>query len=146
MIRLAVAAADPEAIRSRRLTILPVPDRFDPPRWREEVLRWAGGADLFVTANREVRDLLCADLPVLHPVHLVPPEERVALNATMVRRAMAEPEGPGSGAGAGLGASGGGWRAMVPPDVAAWLEARGIADRVRREYGAAILRIGGGAR
>lgn len=136
MIRLVLRDVPPG-----RLDIAPVPDFFDPERWRAELLRRMGPVDLLVTANRAVRDLLCRDVPVLHPVHLVPPEERVALNATMVRRAMAA---PGS-ADPGSAASGApDWRAMVPPEVAAWLSARGIPERVERAYGAAILRIGEG--
>ena len=162
MIRLVLRDVPPE-----RFDIVPVPDFFDLERWRSELLRRMGPVDLLVTANRAVRDLLCGDVPVLHPVHLVPPEERVALNATMVRLAMA---GAGSAQGDGAGGSAGSagsaecaecaesaecaecaehagsadWRAMVPPEVAAWLSARGIPERVARDYGSAIRRIGGG--
>ena len=100
--------------------ILPVPDLGDGPRWRKMVLELLGPLDLFVTANRYVRDLLAEDYLVVHPVHLVPPAERVALDATMVRQAMARGED---------------WRTLVPPEVAAFLDRQGLVERFRREFG-----------
>lgn len=106
------------------LDIRRFPDLHDGPRWRAMVVAELGPLDAFVTANRYVRDLLASDYLVVHPVHLVPPDARAPVDATMVRRAMAEGEG---------------WRALVPAAIAEWLDARGIPERVRREFGAEIL-------
>lgn len=100
--------------------VLEVPDLGDGPRWRAMVVDMLGPLDLFVTANRYVRDLLREDYRVVHPVHLVPPEARVAVDGTMVRRAML---------------SGGDWRCLVPPEIAAHLESRGLVERFRRDFG-----------
>lgn len=102
------------------LRVLEVPDLGHGPRWRAMVVDLLGPLDMFVTANRYVRDLLQADYRVIHPVHLVPEEERVAIDGTMVRRAMLAGED---------------WRPLVPPEVASWLDARGLVDRFRREFG-----------
>lgn len=110
-------------------TVVPIPDLGDGPRWRRAVVDRLGPLDLFVTANRYVRDLLAEDYPVVHPVHLVPPGERVAIDGTRVRRAMALGEG---------------WRSLVPPEVADWLEGRGLVERFRREFGAEFAGRPGG--
>ncbi len=107
--------------------VVAVPDLHDGPRWRSMVVERFGALDAFVTANSYVRDLLQNDYPVLHPVHLVAPEARTRLDATTVRRAMV------------LGDT---WRDMVPAAVAELLEAEGVPQRVRREFGSAILADG----
>lgn len=106
------------------LTVLRVPDLHDGPRWRSMVVDRFGPLDAFITANRYVRDLLRDDYEVLHPVHFVAEDARIAVDATMVRLAMAR---------------GDAWRALVPESVAAWLDAQGLPERVRREFGAEIL-------
>jgi nicotinamide-nucleotide adenylyltransferase len=107
-------------------TVLQVPDLGHGPRWRAMVRELLGPLDLFVTANDYVRDLMREVYPVVHPVHLLAPERRVRLDATMVRRAMARGED---------------WRDMVPPAVAAFLEAEGLDRRFRREFGLATLAL-----
>jgi nicotinamide-nucleotide adenylyltransferase len=83
-----------------------------------------GEVDTFFTANDYVRDLLSPLYRVLHTVRLVPPDRRVPVTGTLVREAMAR---------------GDDWRLLVPPEVAAYLDERGLADRFRREFGAATL-------
>jgi nicotinamide-nucleotide adenylyltransferase len=100
---------------------LRVPDLGHGPRWRGMVAGLFGSLDVFVTANTWVRDLLQEVYPIAHPVWFVPPERRVALDGTMVRREMAR---------------GDGWRAQVPPAVATYLDENGLVDRFRREFGA----------
>lgn len=102
------------------VTVVEVPDLGHGPRWRAMVVDLFGPLDMFVTANRYVRDLLSEDYRVVHPVHLVPPDERVAVDGTTVRRAMLAGED---------------WRALVPPVVADYLASRGLVDRFRREFG-----------
>ncbi|EYF01114.1 adenylyltransferase/cytidyltransferase family protein [Chondromyces apiculatus] len=103
--------------------VVEVPDLDDGPRWRLMVKDMLGPLDLFVTANGYVRSLLLEDYPILHPVHLVHPERRVPLDGSMVRAAMAR---------------GDGWRAMVPEAIAQYLDAHGLVERLRAEFGEAL--------
>ena len=119
MIRIALAGHD-------NFTILEVPDLGHGPRWRAMVTDLFGPLDLFVTANAYVRSLLEGDYRVVHPVRLVAPERRVAVDGTMVRRRMARGEA---------------WEELVPPAVAAYLRDRGLVDRFRREFGLATLAL-----
>jgi nicotinamide-nucleotide adenylyltransferase len=107
-------------------SLVPVPDLGDGPRWRAMVAELLGPLDLFVTANAYVRDLLQEVYPVVHPVRLIPPERRIAVDGTAVRRAMAR---------------GDGWRALVPEKVAALIDEQGLAERFRREFGLATLAL-----
>lgn len=103
--------------------IQPVPDLFNGPRWRAQVVQQFGDQDIFVTANRYVRDLLKEDYTVIHPVHFLAEDERIALNGTHVRQAMAQ---------------GRDWQSLVPPEVAAYLEHEGIVSRVLSQFGAEL--------
>jgi nicotinamide-nucleotide adenylyltransferase len=85
-----------------------------------------GTLDLFVTANSYVRGLLEHDYRVVHPALLVPPDRRVPVDGTLVRRAMARGED---------------WETLVPPPVAAILRDRALVDRFRREFGLATLAL-----
>lgn len=108
--------------------LLRVPDLGHAARWREMVLGLFGRLDLFVTANTYVRDLLQDDYEIAHPVWLIPPERRVAVDGTRVRREMARGEA---------------WRGLVPPAVAGYLDQAGLVERFRREFGATTLEAGG---
>jgi nicotinamide-nucleotide adenylyltransferase len=110
--------------------LLRVPDLGHGPKWRAMVATLFGPLDLFVTANAYVRDLLREVYPIAHPVWLIPPERRIAVDGTMVRREMARGEG---------------WRGLVPPAVAAYLDENGLVGRFRREFGAATLEADGGS-
>lgn len=112
MIRLVVPAAS-------NLRLVEVPDLGDGPRWRVMVAELFGPLDLFVTANAYVRDLMASVYEVVHPVHLVPEDERVAVNGTMVREAML---------------AGGPWRHLVPSEVADYLEREGLVSRFVSEF------------
>ena len=120
MIGMVVAGSD-------NMKLLEVPDFDDGPRWRDMVVDLLGPLDAFFTANPYVRDLLAGHYRVLHPVTLVAPEKRRRVSGTMVRRAMARGEG---------------WRELVPPAVAAYLEEHALVDRFRREFGPATLAPG----
>jgi nicotinamide-nucleotide adenylyltransferase len=119
MIRLALRGRD-------NVSIVEVPDLDDGPRWRLMVKEMLGPLDLFVTANAYVRSLLLEDYPILHPVHLVPPERRVRVDGSMVRAAMARGEG---------------WRALVPPEIERFLDDQGLVRRFRVEFGAETLTL-----
>jgi nicotinamide-nucleotide adenylyltransferase len=106
--------------------IVEVPDLGHGPRWRAMVADLMGPLDLFVTANAYVRDLMREVYRVVHPVSLLPPERRIPLDGTRVRKAMARGEA---------------WRDMVPPEVASYLERKGLVQRFRREFGLATLAL-----
>jgi nicotinamide-nucleotide adenylyltransferase len=107
-------------------TLVEVPDLGHGPRWRAMVTEMMGPLDLFVTANAYVRDLMREVYRVVHPVSLLPPERRIPLDGTAVRKAMARGEG---------------WRELVPPEVSAYLEEARLAARFRREFGLATLAL-----
>lgn len=114
MIRLVVGDA---------VTIFDMPDYGNGPRWRAhllDVLDGLGPVDAFVTANPYVRDLMRERCEVVHPVTFVPPEERVRVDGTMVRAAMAW---------------GDAWEHLVPDAVAGFLKSNGLVERFVREFG-----------
>lgn len=121
MIRATLGAA---GIPPARYHILDVKDLGHGPRWRAMVHELLGPVDVFVTANAYVRDLMAEHYPVVHPVRLVLPDERRRLSGTMVREAMARGED---------------WRALVPPEIAAYLDGRDLVARFRTEFGAETL-------
>jgi nicotinamide-nucleotide adenylyltransferase len=105
-------------------SLIPVPDLDDGPRWREMVIDLFGALDLFVTDNPYVASLLAADYKTIRPVELVPKDERVAINGSMVRREMAQ---------------GDSWRALVPEEIADYIMAKRLDERFRREFGLQAL-------
>jgi len=117
MIRLVLAGRE-------NYTLLPIPDLDDGPRWRAMVVETFGPLDLFVTANPYVWSLLATEYPLTRPVELVPDHARVAIDGTMVRRAMAQ---------------GDGWQAWVPGEVVEYITAGQLDARFRREFGLQTL-------
>ncbi len=117
MVRLAIGEAP-------GVTIMDVPDLGDGPRWRAMVGEMFGPLDAFVTDNPYVASLMRERYAVIRPVEFVPPEDRVAIDGTAVRRAMAK---------------GSDWRALVPPAVAEYIVAGGLDARFRREFGLQTL-------
>jgi nicotinamide-nucleotide adenylyltransferase len=105
-------------------TLLPIPDLDDGPRWRKMILELFGPLDAFVTENPYVTNLLSQDYPIIRPVTLVKDEDKVPINGTMVRRAMAE---------------GDDWAEMVPTAVAIYLAQNQLDQRFRREVGLQTL-------
>ena len=108
----------------RNYTLIPVPDLDDGPRWRVMVKELFGPLDGFVTANPYVANLLAADYQIIRPVELVPDDEKIAIDGTMVRRAMARGEA---------------WQNLVPPEIANYLKSRNLDERFRREFGLQTL-------
>ncbi|NDJ34979.1 MAG: hypothetical protein GYB64_09955 [Chloroflexi bacterium] len=119
MLRLVLAGRD-------NYTLHPVPDLDDGPRWRAMVRELFGPLDLFVTDNPYVAGLMADDYPVIRPVELVAEADRIPLNGTMVRRAMARGEN---------------WQHMVPAVVADYLISNGLDERFRREFGLQTLAL-----
>jgi len=117
MLRLAMEGFD-------NYTLIPVPDLDDGPRWRAMILELFGTLDAFVTDNPYVIHLLENDYHVIRPVSLVPLNERIALDGTQVRHAMA---------------CGQGWQELVPESVAAYIAKHRLDERFRREFGLEAL-------
>jgi nicotinamide-nucleotide adenylyltransferase len=107
-------------------TLIPVPDLDDGPRWRVMVIELFGPLDLFVTDNPYVSSLLAADYSIIKPVELVPEDEKIAIDGSMVRREMAR---------------GDGWQDLVPQEVADYITARRLDERFRREFGLQTLAL-----
>ena len=107
--------------------LLPIDDLDDGPRWRKMVkskLAPLGKIDLFVTANPYVAKLLQADYPVCRPVSLITDEEKIPLDGTMVRHAMA---------------AGAEWEQMVPETIADYIKSNKLDQRFRHEFGLEAL-------
>lgn len=119
MVRLVLAGR-------QNYTLIPVPDLDDGPRWRVMVLGMFGALDLFCTDNPYVATLLAADYRIVRPIQLIAPSQRVAIDGSMVRRAMAR---------------GDDWQGLVPPEVAAYIKAQGLDERFRREFGLQTLAL-----
>lgn len=117
MIRLVIGEAPGVAI-------VEVPDLGDGPRWRAMVAEMFGPLDAFVSDNPYVASLMREVYTVMRPVEFVAPPDRIAIDGTSVRRAMAKGEA---------------WRAMVPPGVAEYILGHGIDARFRREFGLETL-------
>ena len=105
-------------------TLVSVDDLDDGPRWRAMVAGIFGPLDAFVTANPYVAGLLSDDYAILRPVALVAIEDRVRIDGTMVRRAMAQ---------------GDAWTDLVPDDVATYIRDHRLDERFRREFGLETL-------
>lgn len=101
-----------------------LPDLYDGPRWAAMVRERFGEIDRFVTANPYVRSLVEGFWTVEHPLALLDPSERVAVDGKGVRRAMARGEE---------------WARLVPPEVARALRAQGLVRRFREEFGLETL-------
>jgi nicotinamide-nucleotide adenylyltransferase len=106
--------------------LIPVPDLDDGPRWRAMIIDMFGPLDRFVTANPYVRSLLSEDYVTIRPVELLPVEQRIAIDGSMVRREMAR---------------GDGWRELVPKIVADYITTRKLDERFRREFGLETLAL-----
>ena len=119
MIRLVLAERENYAL-------IPVPDLDDGPRWREMILDLFGPLDLFVTDNLYVASLLAEDYTITRPVTLVPDDEKVPIDGTMVRWEMARGEG---------------WRQLVPVEVADYIAVHQLDERFRREFGLQTLAL-----
>jgi nicotinamide-nucleotide adenylyltransferase len=107
--------------------LIAVDDFDDGPRWRDYVRELFGPLDTFVSDNPYVSELMSEVYPVIRPITLVPPEQRLPLDGTQVRQAMAR---------------GSDWQRLVPPLVAAYIQTNGLDQRFRREFGLQTLAIG----
>lgn len=117
---LAIALAGRENV-----SVIPIPDLDDGPRWRLMVREMLGETlDLFVTDNPYVANLLAEFYRIERPVAFVPPNERIRVNGTMVREAIARGED---------------WQSLVPPEIAEYISSRKLDERIRREFGLQIM-------
>ena len=106
--------------------LIAVPDLDDGPRWREMILGLFGPLDLFVTDNPYVAKLMAHDYRVIRPVALLSDDEKIAIDGTMVRQAMAR---------------GDEWQGLVPPEIATYLTNHQLDERFRREFGLQTLAL-----
>ncbi len=106
--------------------LIPVDDLDDGPRWRTIVADMFGPLDAFVTANPYVSSLMSETYRILRPVDLVPESERIAVDGTSVRMAMARGED---------------WADLVPAEVADYIKTRNLDERFRREFGLETLTL-----
>jgi nicotinamide-nucleotide adenylyltransferase len=104
--------------------IISVPDLDNGPLWRAMVLDLFGRLDLFVTDNPYVTNLLEADYCLIRPVELLPPEEHIRINGSMVRTMMARGER---------------WQDWVPTNCAAYIQQNKLHERFRNEFGLETL-------
>jgi nicotinamide-nucleotide adenylyltransferase len=104
--------------------LIAVDDFDDGPRWRDYVHGLFGPLDAFVSDNPYVSQLMREPYAVIRPIHLVPPEQRLPLDGTQVRRAMARGQA---------------WQQLVPPSVAEYIQTNGLDQRFRREFGLQTL-------
>ena len=105
-------------------TLIPVPDLDDGPRWRLMVKELFGALDLFVTENPYVTSLLQDDYRIMRPVELIPSEEHVRVDGSMVRAMMARGER---------------WQDWVEERVAQYIEQNKLDERFRKEFGLETL-------
>ena len=117
MLKLALADYDNYELR-------PIDDLDDGPRWREMVMAELGPIDLFVTANPYVAQLMHRDYPICRPVSLITDAEKIPLDGTMVRHALA---------------AGNDWEQMVPESIAEYIKTNKLDRRFRREFGLEAL-------
>jgi nicotinamide-nucleotide adenylyltransferase len=107
-------------------TLIPVPDLDDGPRWRVMVLDLFGKLDAFVTDNPYVTSLLRDDYRLLRPVELLPSEEHIRVDGSMVRAMMARGEQ---------------WQAWVEERVAQYIQQNRLDERFRKEFGLETLAL-----
>lgn len=105
-------------------TLISVPDLDDGPRWRLMVKDLFGALDLFVTDNPYVTSLLKDDYRIIRPVELIPPEEHVRVDGSMVRSMMARGER---------------WQDWVEEGIARYIQQNKLDERFRKEFGLETL-------
>ncbi len=105
-------------------SIVEVPDFDNGPVWRQHVLTLYGPLDAFATANDYVRSLLKDDYRLILPVTLVPKEQHIYLNATMIRVAIARGEP---------------WQHLVPATVVSYITQHHLDQRFCNEFGLATI-------
>lgn len=100
------------------------PEYENGQEWRNYVKNVMGRLDHLISGNPFVDELLQQDYHIIRPEEIIPKERWIYVNATTVRLEMA---------------SGEGWRALVPPEVAAYLDEHDLIERFRREFGQTTL-------
>jgi len=110
----------------KNYTLIPVPDLDDGPRWRALVKDLFGSLDIFVTENPYVSSLLADDYTQLRPVELIPENERIPIDGSKVRQAMA---------------SNSGWQEFVPKGIADYITSNQLDARFRQEFGLQTLAL-----
>jgi nicotinamide-nucleotide adenylyltransferase len=107
-------------------TLHPIPDLNDGPRWREMVADLFGPLDAFYTDNPYVASLMGEVYEVRRPVHLLRDQEQIAVSGTQVRKAMARGED---------------WQALLPSEIAAYMQVNRLDGRFRDAFGLQTLAL-----
>jgi nicotinamide-nucleotide adenylyltransferase len=103
---------------------MPVPDVIDDLTWCQNVSQSFGELKYFVSANPYVRSLLAETYSLTHPIEFIPPELRIAVSGTVVRRELAR---------------GDDWQSLVPDEVAMFIKDNQLDERFRSQYGLQTL-------
>jgi nicotinamide-nucleotide adenylyltransferase len=119
MLRLVLSERD-------NYTLMPVPDLDNGPRWRKLVINNFGRLDLFVTENPYVASLLADDYRIIKPVALIPEDQHIAVDGSLVRKAIAQGEG---------------WQDLVPNEIEDYITIKRLDERFRREFGLQTLAL-----
>jgi hypothetical protein len=85
-----------------------------------------GPLDVFVSANPYVTSLLVGDYRVIKPVEFIPENEHIAIDGSLVRKAIAQGEG---------------WQDLVPNEIEDFITIRRLDERFRREFGLPTLAL-----
>ncbi len=101
-----------------------IPEYSDGQKWKQSIVEQYGKLDCFVTGNEYVASLLESNYKIIHPGDLIPEDKQVRLRATEVRVEMARF---------------GDWKKLVPNEVSDYLEANGLVERFKKEFGLETL-------
>jgi len=97
-----------------------IPQYRDGSKWKEYVITTFGTLDHFISGNPYVKELLGDTYDIIHPTSIIPPDKQLYLNATMVRKTIAEY---------------GRWKDLIPDVVSTYLQDHQLIDRFRKEFG-----------
>jgi nicotinamide-nucleotide adenylyltransferase len=107
-------------------SLIPVPDLDDGPRWRVLVKELFTSVDIFVTQNPYVSSLLSEDFTLVRPIELIPKDQQIPIDGSMVRQAMASNED---------------WQEFVPEEIADYICSNHLDVRFRQEFGLQTLAL-----
>ncbi len=122
---------------SKRFRFFNMPDFYHLGKEFEDGIYWAeyldtqfksfGGVETIVTGDEKTELLMSPKYKIIHPNELIPQNERVNINSSMVKVAIARDDDDG-------------FRNMVPGYVYRFMKANSIYERIRRDFGDEILK------
>lgn len=117
MLRLVICEQD-------RFDFSPIPDLNHGEEWAKMIHTRMGALDILITANPYVKSLLSGYYQIMHPLQIIKEADRVAVDGSMVRLAMAKKET---------------WQRLVPDVVAWYIQQNALDVRFREEFGLQTL-------